>query len=68
VWSVLERLDVVGVIGQAVPRHANAAPSVGTSLASATANRIVDPCSKRAFRRLAGRHRPRWVRTGPRRS
>ena len=49
VWSMLERLDVAGVIDQAVPRYANAGASVGTYLALATANRIVDPCSKRAF-------------------
>jgi transposase len=62
VWSVLERLDVAGVIDQVVPRYANAAASVGTYLALACANRIVDPCSKRAFadwwQTTAGR---RWV-------
>jgi len=49
VWSMLARLDVAGVIDQVVPRYANAGASVGTYLALATANRIVDPCSKRAF-------------------
>jgi transposase len=49
VWSMLERLDVAGVIDEVVPRYANAAASVGTYIALATANRIVDPCSKRAF-------------------
>jgi transposase len=49
VWSVLEDLDVVGVIDAVVPRRSDAAASVGTYLALATANRIVDPCSKLAF-------------------
>jgi transposase len=31
------------------PRYANAAASVGTYIALATANRVVDPCSKLAF-------------------
>ncbi len=47
VWSVLERLDVAGVVDAVVPRRADAAASVGTYMALATANRIVDPCSKR---------------------
>ena len=63
VWSMLARLDVAGVIDQVVPRYANAAASVGTYLALATANRIVDPCSKRGFadwwQTTAG---PRWVK------
>src|SRR5437016_2359272 len=63
VWSVLERLDVAGVVDEVVPRYANAAASVGTYLALATANRIVDPCSKPAFAdwwaTTAG---PRWVK------
>lgn len=49
VWSMLARLDVAGVIDQVVTRYANAAASVGTYLALACANRIVDPCSKRGF-------------------
>ncbi len=49
VWSVLERLDVAGVVDAVVPRRADAAASVGTYMALATANRIVDPCSKLAF-------------------
>ena len=63
VWSVLERLDVAGVIDQVVPRYANAGASVGTYLALAAANRVVDPCSKLAFAdwwaTTAG---PRWVK------
>lgn len=49
VWSMLERLDVAGVIDQVVPRYANAAASVGTYIALATMNRVVAPCSKLAF-------------------
>ena len=49
VWSMLGRLDVAGVIDAVVPRRADAAASVGTYMALATANRIVDPCSKLAF-------------------
>jgi transposase len=49
VWSVLARLNVVGVIDEVAPRYANAAVSVGTYIALAIANRIVEPCSKLAF-------------------
>jgi transposase len=63
VWSVLERLDVAGVVDAVVPRRVDAAASVGTYMALATANRIVDPCSKAAFAdwwaTTAG---PRWVK------
>jgi hypothetical protein len=65
VWSVLERLGVAGVVDEVVPRYPNAALSVGTYIALATANRVVDPCSKRAFAdwwaTTAG---PRWVKAG----
>jgi transposase len=63
VWSVLQRLDVAGVVDAVVSRRADAAASVGTYMALATANRIVDPCSKAAFAdwwaTTAG---PRWVK------
>ena len=63
VWSMLARLDVAGIVDEAVPRYANAAASVGTYLALACANRIVDPCSKRGFadwwQTTAGQ---RWVK------
>lgn len=50
VWGVLEQLEVAAIIDEVVgPRRADAAASVGTYLALAAANRIVDPCSKRAF-------------------
>ncbi len=63
VWSTLVRLDVIGIVDEVAPRYANAAASVGTYLALACANRIVDPCSKRGFadwwETTAG---PRWVK------
>jgi transposase len=63
VWSTLARLDVAGIVDEVVPRYANAAAPVGTYLALACANRIVDPCSKREFAdwwaTTAG---PRWVK------
>jgi len=63
VWSMLARLDVAAVIDAVAPRYANAAASVGTYLALATANRILAPCSKLAFAdwwdTTAG---PRWVK------
>jgi transposase len=63
VWSVLQRLDVAGVVDDVAPRYANAAASVGTYLALATANRIVDPCSKLAFADWwASTAGPRWVK------
>jgi transposase len=49
VWSMLERLDVAGVVDAVVPRRADATASVGAYIALATANRIVAPCSKLAF-------------------
>src|SRR5450756_3060235 len=63
VWSVLERLDVAEVIDAVVPRRRDAAASVGTYIALATANRVVAPCSKLAFAdwwaTTAG---PRWTK------
>lgn len=63
VWSMIERLDVAGVVDAVVPRRVDAAASVGTYMALAVANRVVDPCSKAAFAdwwaTTAG---PRWVK------
>lgn len=65
VWSVLDGLDVVGLVDDVAPRYVNAGASVGTYLALATLNRVVDPRSKRAFSdwwaTTAG---PRWVKAG----
>lgn len=63
VWSMLERLDVAGVIDAVVPRRADAAASVGTYMALATANRVVAPCSKLAFADWwASTAGPRWTK------
>ncbi|CAN5800752.1 transposase [soil metagenome] len=64
VWGALERLGVAETVDEAVgSRRSDAAASVGTYLALATANRVVDPCSKLAFpdwwATTAG---DRWVR------
>jgi transposase len=49
-WSVIEKLGVVEIVDEVTgPRRADAGASVGTYLALATLNRIVDPCSKSAF-------------------
>lgn len=50
VWSIIERLDVIDIIDDVVgARRSDAAASVGTYVALACVNRIVDPCSKRRF-------------------
>ena len=50
VWSMLEQLGVRQIIDEVVgDRRGDAAASVGTYLALATVNRVVDPCSKLAF-------------------
>jgi transposase len=49
-WSVIEKLGVVDIVEEVVgPRRADAGASVGTYLALVAMNRVVDPCSKRAF-------------------
>jgi len=63
VWSILRRLGVAEVIDAVVPRRGDAGATVGTYMELATANRLVEPCSKLAFAdwwaTTAG---PRWVR------
>ncbi len=50
VWGFMQRLGVVEVIDEVVgARRSDAGASVGTLLALAAVNRLVDPCSKRAF-------------------
>jgi len=50
VWSMISRLGVIAIVDEVVgERRADAACSVGTYLALAAANRVVEPCSKRAF-------------------
>jgi transposase len=64
VWEMLRRLEVAKIVDEVVgARRADAGASVGTYIALATANRVVDPCSKLAFsdwwRKTAGE---RWLR------
>lgn len=50
VWAILDRLKVAEIVDEVVgARRVDAAASVGTYIALATANRVVDPRSKRAF-------------------
>ncbi|MCA1682125.1 MAG: IS1634 family transposase [Actinobacteria bacterium] len=49
-WGVMDRLGVIETIDEvAGARRSDAGASVGTYLALAALNRLVDPCSKRAF-------------------
>ena len=58
VWGMLERLGVVAMIDEVVgARRPDAGASVGTYLALAALNRLVDPCSKRGVRGLVEDHR-----------
>ena len=50
VWEMLRRLRVAEIIDEVVgQRRSDAGASVGTYIALATLNRVVDPCSKLAF-------------------
>ncbi len=64
VWGMLERLGVAEIVDEVVgPRRADARASVGTYIALAVANRLVDPCSKLAFAKWwATTAGDRWVR------
>jgi transposase len=64
VWSMLERMRVAEIVDEVVgARRSDAAASVGTYIALAVANRVVDPRSKQGFaewwHKTAG---DRWVR------
>ena len=49
-WAVLTRLRVAEIVDEVVgPRRADAGASVGTYLALAALNRLVDPCSRRSL-------------------
>lgn len=49
-WTVLTRLRVIDVVDEVIgPRRADAGASVGTYLALAALNRLVDPCSRRSL-------------------
>jgi transposase len=64
VWGMLERLSVAEIVDEVVGlRRADAQASVGTYIALAVANRLVDPCSKLAFAKWwATTAGDRWVR------
>ena len=50
VWGFCQRLGVADIVDEVVgERRRDASASVGAYLTLATVNRIVDPCSKRAF-------------------
>ena len=64
VWSILERMRVAQIVDEVVgKRRSDAAASVGTYVALAVANRIIDPRSKQGFsewwHKTAG---DRWVK------
>ncbi|MGI0130104.1 MAG: IS1634 family transposase, partial [Thermoplasmata archaeon] len=65
-WSMLERLGVARIVDDVVgDRRSDAAASVGTYIALAVANRVVDPCSKLGFERWwATTAGDRFVRLG----
>ena len=48
-WAMLTRLRVIEIVEVMGPRRADAGASVGTYLALAALNRLVDPCAKRGF-------------------
>jgi len=62
-WSVLLRLGVAEIVDEVVgARRGDAGASVGTYIALATLNRVVDPCSKLAFAEWWGRTAgDRWL-------
>ena len=67
VWQMLARLQVAEIIDEVVgARRSDAGASIGTYIALATLNRVVDPCSKLAFSewwaKTAG---DRWLRLPP---
>ena len=61
-----ERLGVAGIVDEVVgPRRGDARASVGTYIALAVANRLVDRCSKLGFAKWwAKTAGDRWVRLG----
>jgi transposase len=66
VWEMLRRLRVAEIIDEVVgSRRSDAGASVGTYIALATLNRVVDPCSKLAFSAWwAKTSGDRWLQLG----
>ncbi|MDA8037662.1 MAG: IS1634 family transposase [Actinomycetota bacterium] len=67
VWSILGRLRVAEIVDEVVgARRSDAGASVGTYIALATLNRVVEPCSKLAFAEWwATTAAKRWVHLSP---
>ena len=67
VFEMLRRLQVGGIVDEVVgARRADAGAPVGTYIALATLNRVVDPCSKLAFAEWwATTAAERWLRLSP---
>jgi len=63
-WSVLQALGVAEIVDDVVgARRSDAGASVGTYIALATLNRVVDPCSKLGFSDWWGKTAgDRWLR------
>ena len=64
VWAMLDRVGVARIVDEVVgSRRVDAQASVGTYMALAIANRVVDPCSKLAFAKWwATTAGDRWLR------
>src|SRR6266567_2089625 len=67
VWGLLGRLRVAEIVDEvAGARRSDAGASVGTYIALATLNRVVDPCSKLAFSEWWDKTAcDRWLRLPP---
>src|SRR6266702_4115876 len=67
VWQMLGRLRVAEIVDGVVgARRSDAGASVGTYIALATLNRVVDPCSKLAFSDWWDKTAcDRWLRLSP---
>src|SRR5260370_24233848 len=67
VWEMLGRLRVAEIVDEVVGvRRSDAGASVGTYIALATLNRVVDPCSKLAFSDWWDKTAcDRWLRLSP---
>jgi len=67
VWGMLGRLRIAEIIDDVLgPRRADASASVGTYIALAALNRVMDPCSKLAFETWwATTSGDRWLHLNP---
>jgi transposase len=67
VWSMLGRLKVAEIVDEVIgARRSDAGAAVGTYIALAVVNRVVDPCSKLRFSQWwATTAGDRWLRVAP---